>query len=103
MSQLSLFGGPPPPPPPPPPKYRVPLERHPVKSPWGEPDKHGKLFWEKMHKELKKLPQEHQEFFNHITMLSRPEHLDILEKCLRMFNRATNYDRIDFDESRGRL
>ncbi len=88
---------------PPTPKYRAPLEKRPVKLPWGFPDKRGNLFWEKLHKELEKLPVEHREFFNHITIVSLPAHLDILEKCLRMFNRATDYDRIDFDVSRGML
>lgn len=86
-----------------PPKYRVPLEKHPVKSKWGEPDKDGNLFWQKMHKELEKLPKPVQEFFNYITQNTLPEHLDGLEKALRMFSRANDYDKIDFDESRGRL
>lgn len=106
--QLNLFEqttAPPKDPPKPqePPRYRVPLDRHEVKSPWGTPDKKGNLFWEKMHKELEKLPPHFREFFNYITQGAQPEHLDGLEKALRMFNKATEFDRIDFDESRGRL
>ncbi len=111
MSQLSLFGvtspkqesRSPPTQIKKPPRYRVPLENHKVKDPWGEPDKNGKFFYEKLRNALSKLPIEHQEFFNHITQLSLPEHLDGLEKCLRMLRMATEYDRIDWDESRGRL
>ena len=103
-SQGTLFANPrEPPPPTAPPRFRVPLEKHDVKSTWGTPDKHGNLFWQKMHKELEKLPQCYREFFNYVTQGALPEHLDGLEKCLRMFNRANEFDRIDFDESRGRL
>lgn len=91
------------PPKPEPPKYRVPLEKNPVKSPWSHTDKHGNLFWQKMHKTLEKMPVEMREFFNHVTQLARPDDLDQLEKALRMFNRANEMDRIDFDVSRGRL
>lgn len=91
-----------PPKPPAQPKYRVPLENHDVKSPWGAPDRSGNLFWEKMHKALGKIPTEMREFFNYVTQQARPDDLEQLEKALRMFNKATDFDRIDFDESRGR-
>lgn len=104
-SQGSLFAmaQPSEPPKPAPPKYRIPLEHHQVKEPCGTRDRKGNLFWEKMHKELEKLPERYQEFFNYITIGAKPEDLDRLEKCLRLFNKADNWERIDFDESRGRL
>lgn len=84
-------------------KYRTPLEKHEVKSPWSKPDRNGNLFWEKMHKELEKLPEPYREFFNYITIDAAPRHLEGLEKCLRLWNKAAEFDRVDFDESRGRL
>lgn len=103
MGQLSFFGPRPQAPPAPPPRYRVPLEKHTVKSPWGAADKRGNLFWEKMHKELEKMPAPMREFFNYVTQGAHPDELEKLAKAIRMFCNATNYDRIDFDESRGRL
>lgn len=99
--QLTLFGQTPPPA-----KAetcRIPMEKHEVKTPWGNPDGKGNLFWQKMHRELEKLPERYREFFNYVTSEAKPEDLDGLEKCLRMFNKASEFDRIDFDESRGRL
>lgn len=84
-------------------QYREPLERHPVKNPTGDPDKKGNLFWQKMHKTLEEMPVLYQEIFNYLTAGAKPENLDQFEKALRMYNRASNWDRIDFDESRGRL
>lgn len=84
-------------------RFRTPLENHGVKSPWGSRDKKGNLFWEKMHKVLEALPEREREIFNYLTAGAKPESLDEFEKALRMFNRASNFDRIDFDESRGRL
>ena len=108
MTQGSLFNRQAPRAPPPPrspaprPRFRTPLEKHDVADPWGRADAKGNLFWQKMHKELEKLPVETREFFNHITIVSRPEVLDGLEKCLRLFNKANDFDRLEFDEGRGR-
>lgn len=90
-------------PPPRPPRFRLPLEKREVKNPWGARDSKGDFFWEKMHKELEKMPEPMREHFNHLTAGTNPEHLEAFEKALRMFNRATNFDRIDFDVSRGRM
>lgn len=101
--QLNLFETRAPPEPPPPPKYRVPLERHEVMAPMGKPDAKGGFFWQKAHKELEKLPESDREYVNYITIGRHPDDINRIAKALRLIASADNYDRIDFDESRGRL
>lgn len=86
-----------------PPKYRLPLERYEVKSPWGGRDGKGNQFWEKMHRELEKMPVELRERFNDLTAATQPEYLDRFEKCLRLLRNANEFDKIDWDVSRGKL
>lgn len=101
-SQGSLFSRAPPKTPSPP-KYRLHIEKHEVKNPWGKSDGKGNLFWQKMHKELEKMPVEIREHFNYLTIGARPEHLDAFEKALRLLRSASEFDRVDFDVSRGML
>ncbi|MCD8349109.1 MAG: hypothetical protein LUC93_00670 [Planctomycetaceae bacterium] len=94
---------PPAPRPPPPPKYRVPLERHDLKKPYGKPDAKGGFFWQKAHKELEKLSEEEREFVNYITINRHPDGVLAMAKVMRLIGSAGNMDLVDFDESRGRL
>jgi hypothetical protein len=91
-------------------KYRVPLEKYEVKSPWGVPDKKGTMFWQRMHKQLEMLPLDMREFFNFKTIGTNCEQIEQFGKDVRKLARiiaeyqsGNPCDHCDFDESRGRL
>lgn len=105
--QGTLFGGTTRSSPPEPvtPKYRVPLEKHEVKAPWGKSDKKGVRPFQKLRAEIEKLPSVYQERFNDMTIDLPVSTGKQFLKCLKMFmdeKRFSNDDVYDFDRSRGR-
>lgn len=87
----------------PPPKYSISLERYPIKAPYGRPDAKGNLFYEKFWKALEKMPKADQEVIGYILTMRPAASIEHYEKFFRLYRQATNFDLLDFDESRGRL
>jgi sulfatase maturation enzyme AslB (radical SAM superfamily) len=87
----------------PPSKYSISLERYQVKEPYGRPDAKGNLFYEKFWKALEKMPKDDQEVISYIVTMRPSKSLEHYEKFYRLYRQATNFDLLDFDESRGRL
>ena len=73
-----------------------------VKNPWGKPDKKGNYFYQKIRKEVEALPSQDQELFHFVTTLPMVR-FEALLKAFRLFGNATDFERIDFDVSRGEL
>ena len=101
--QGSLFATPQAREPPPRPKYSLPINREQVAKPYGHPDGKGNLFYEKFWKALDSMPKADQEIINYIMTMRPAASLEKYEKFFRLYRQASNFDLLDFDESRGRL
>lgn len=83
-------------------RFKIKYRRKPVKRPYSNPDKRGKYKYQKLHDEVLKLPGRLQDFFGFLTTDTATDHLDQFEKCLRMHNRFSAGEQMDWEDSRER-